>query len=110
MVMTRRGRNPGLEKVKSKPERTRTKWVNFELLQKASRKCGWLSPDPVIPRNQMGGSTPACYNGVNSKLLLTLGGLRPAMAGMSGRSFLRRMQDFVQDPRGLPRRRARFPG
>ena len=31
----------------------------------------WLSPEPVIPRNQMGGSTPACYNRVNSKLLLT---------------------------------------
>ena len=47
--------------------------MSAELLQKASGEWGWLSPDPVIPRNQMGGSTPICYNRVNSKLLLRLG-------------------------------------
>ena len=41
---------------------TRIRWVNFKLLQKASQEWGWLSPEPVIPRNQMGGSTPICYN------------------------------------------------
>ena len=50
---------------------TRTRWVNFKLLQKASGEWGWLSPEPAVPRNQMGGSTPICYNRVNSKLLLT---------------------------------------
>ena len=50
---------------------TRTRWVNFKLLQKASREWGWLGPEPAVPRNQMGGSTPICYNRVNSKLLLT---------------------------------------
>ena len=44
---------------------------NFKLLQKASGECGWLSPEPVVPRNQMDGPTPICYNRVNSKLLLT---------------------------------------
>ena len=41
------------------------------MLQKASGEWGWLSPEPAVPRNQMGGSTPICYNRVNSKLLLT---------------------------------------
>ena len=50
---------------------TRTRWVSFKLLQKAAREWGWLSPEPVVPRNRMGGSTPICYNRVNSKLLLT---------------------------------------
>ena len=51
---------------------TGTRWVNFKLLQKASREWGWISPEPAVPRNQMGGSIPICYNLVNSKLLLTL--------------------------------------
>ena len=35
--------------------------MSAELLQKASGEWGWLSPDPVIPRNQMGGSTPGQF-------------------------------------------------
>ena len=44
--------------------------------------------EPAVPRNQMGGSTPSCYNRVNSKLLLTLSagpkGLLGAVASVRG--------------------------
>ena len=33
---------------------------------------GKSGAEPAVPRNRMGGSTPICYNRVNSKLLLTV--------------------------------------
>ena len=50
--------------------------------------CGLAPGVPAVPRNQMGGSTPSCYNRVNSKLLLTLStgpkGLLGAVASVRG--------------------------
>ena len=70
------------------------------MLQKASGEWGWLSPEPVIPRNRMGGSTPICYNRVNSKLLLTVE--TPINFAASPWVIFRKVAEFSSGVRGLP--------